>query len=141
MILVSAISLIVDAGRAWNGLAFSGFGDRLVTFIIFSVSFLVFSASESLSDKLFLRILAVAVLVLIAPTVMGCFVPKYQPPTPVPTPPTPRPRVQCAVCRGTGTVYCTTCNGTGTTYEYKSTVRFTPLQPGESSMMKFLTHA
>ena len=34
VILVSAISLIVDAGRAWNGLAFSGFGDRLVTFII-----------------------------------------------------------------------------------------------------------
>ena len=171
VMIVSALFLLIDVARAWNGLAFSDIYERLGAFVIFAVSFLLFPKSKNFNEKMIFGVLILEGAVLIAPSIIFKFIPEqdylktaskttpsdyfevqpqrnqtfptqksmgYSPQTeydnnPIPT---QRPQVQCSICKGSGTVRCTSCNGTGETYKYKSITRYTPLQPGESSMMK-----
>ena len=73
--LISAIFLVIAVPRAWNGLAFNDFGERLGVFVMFSAGFLSLRKPKSFDDPLTIVVLALAVHVLLAPTVISYFVP------------------------------------------------------------------
>ena len=134
--LFFAFLLILPVGRALNGLAFDNFNGRLGSFIMFIIGLffclglLMYpteSAPQVFNHKLTKWILAVAVLLLIAPDVISHFVPRQVSPEPEPQPPIiknddyePRPYIHikdekrvrpCNFCSGTGT--CLECGGRG----------------------------
>ena len=75
LIVISGVILFGAVFRALNGLAFNDFGDRLFAFVIFIISIAVFMESNA-SNNIYKLIVAFAALALIAPSIIGYFVPE-----------------------------------------------------------------
>ena len=74
--ILSAIFLLTEVGRAWNGLAFNDICERLGVFIFFAVGLLFFPRSKRFNERIIFGALTLALVVLIAPNVISLFVPE-----------------------------------------------------------------